>query len=139
MRRLLTSLAAALLVVATATPAAATWPTSATGTGRGRALPELPPPTLTSQCALLLGNIELSWTPSPATPAVTTYFVEWRRSNGSLMGSRTVVGTSTSVTGVAILDTLSFRVRAVAGGWQGAFSNVTHHTFTGLILPVLCV
>lgn len=89
----------------------------------------LQPPTGLSLGLCLLGSASVSWTASGGTITPTGYEVQWKRNQDTPWGNtKTVPGTSTSITGLNILTTYNVRVRALFGAnWKSTFlgpSNV---------------
>jgi hypothetical protein len=74
--------------------------------------------------ACLLGSVTLSWNATPSTWA-DGYEIRWSKTNGGpyTTGSTTSVLTTKVVTGLSLLTTYYFVVRAYDGNWRSPNSN----------------
>ncbi|HVM03403.1 MAG TPA: fibronectin type III domain-containing protein [Acidimicrobiales bacterium] len=109
-------LAAAPVAVASFAEGATAQATLATDT--------LQPPSGLTAGVCLLGSVTLSWTATPSTWA-DGYEVRWSTTSGGpyTAGSKTSATTSTVVSGLSLLTTYYFVVRAYDGNWRSANSN----------------
>ncbi|MGH9179539.1 MAG: fibronectin type III domain-containing protein, partial [Acidimicrobiales bacterium] len=80
------------------------------------------PSDLTSGLCLL-GSVTLSWTATPSTWA-DGYEIRWGTTPGGpyTTGSATSVVTTAAITGLSLLTTYYFVVRAYDGGWRSPFT-----------------
>ncbi|MDP9387895.1 MAG: fibronectin type III domain-containing protein, partial [Actinomycetota bacterium] len=114
---------AAATVSATAVPSAlAAFHQSATATAT-LSTDTLAPPTDLTAGVCLLGSVTLSWTATPSTWA-DGYEVRWgTTSGGPYPNSATALTTSHAVTGLSLLTTYHFVVRASDGNWRSSYTN----------------
>lgn len=84
----------------------------------------LQPPTGLTSAGCLLGTVTLTWNASPTTWA-EGYEVRWSTSNGGpyTSGPLTTTLTTKAVSGLSILTTYYFVVRAYRGAWFSTNSN----------------
>lgn len=84
----------------------------------------LQPPSGLGSTGCLLGTVTLTWTATPTTWA-EGYEVRWSTTSGGpyTSGPLTTPLTTRQVTGLTILTTYHFVVRAYRGGWFSAYSN----------------
>ena len=77
-----------------------------------------PPSNLTSG-ACLVGSVTLTWTSTPSTWA-DGYEIRWSKTNGGpyTTGSATSVLPTAVITGLSLLTTYYFVVRAYDGNWR---------------------
>ncbi len=114
------SLIAVVISVATANLALASFLDGAGATATLSTDTRLPPSDLTAGLCLL-GSVTLNWT---ATPSAWSdgYEVRWGTTPGGphTTGSATTVLPTTTVTGLSLLTTYYFVVRAYDGNWRSA-------------------
>lgn len=84
----------------------------------------LMPPSGLNAGLCLLGSVTLSWTATPSSWA-DGYEVRWGTTSGGpyTAGSSTSVLPTKTITGLSLLTTHYFVVRAYDGNWRSAFTS----------------
>lgn len=115
--------AATLFSLIGASVAGASFLDNASASGTLAAATLQAPSALTSGTCLL-GSVTLSWTATPSTWA-DGYEIRWSTTNGGpyTTGSTTSVLPTKVITGLSLLTTYYFVVRAYDGNWRSANSN----------------
>lgn len=118
-----TAVVALLLSIVGAPLAVASFLDGGTAAGTMSAATLEPPSGLTSGTCLL-GSVTLSWTATPSTWA-DGYEIRWSRTSGGpyTTGSTTSTLTTAVVSGLSLLTTYYFVVRAYDGNWRSVNSN----------------
>ena len=112
--------AALTLSIGTARLALAAFATGAAATGT-LSTDTLAPPSNLSAGLCLLGSVTLTWTASPSSWA-DGYEIRWGTSSTGpySAGSATTALTTATITGLSLLTTHHFVVRAYDGNWRSA-------------------
>ena len=118
---LVATLTTGVLSVVGVPQALASFVTGATATSTLSTDTLAPPSNLTAGLCLV-GAVTLSWTATPSTWA-DGYELRWgTTSGGPYPNSTTILTTTKLVTGLSLLTTHYFVVRAYDGGWRSSFT-----------------